>query len=105
MTVNTESQMREESGTSRGSMLVRWGAYISERFPPLGHGLLIFSFYSSNQFLAHALTSPGESMRYDLSTLIGALAILGVFLHLRIFDAFILVTSFITGIYLVLLDR
>ena len=86
MTINTENQIREESGTSRRSMPVRWQTYVAERFPPLGYAILIFSFYSSNQFLAHALTSSGEPMRYDLSTLIGALAILGVFLHLRIFD-------------------
>ncbi len=86
MTFDIEEQPRTESMARQRSLPLRWGAYLSERFPPLGHGLLIFSFYSSNQFLAHALTSPGEPMRYDLSTLIGALAILGVFLQLRIFD-------------------
>jgi 4-hydroxybenzoate polyprenyltransferase len=64
----------------------RWGAYLAERFPLLGHGLLIFSFYSSNQFLAHSLTAPGEPMQYDLSSLLGALAVMCVFLQLRIFD-------------------
>ena len=86
MTVNTEKQPSTEAMAGRGSLPARWGAYVAERFPPLGHGLLIFSFYSSNQFLAHALLAPGEPMRYDLSSLIGALAVLGVFLHLRIFD-------------------
>jgi len=60
--------------------------YLAERFPLVGYCLLIFSFYSSNQFLAHALTAPGEPMHYDFSSLLGALAVLGVFLHLRIFD-------------------
>jgi 4-hydroxybenzoate polyprenyltransferase len=64
----------------------RWGAYLAERFPPLAHGLLILSFYSSNQFLAHALSNRGAPMRYDLSTLLGYLAVVAVFLHLRIFD-------------------
>jgi 4-hydroxybenzoate polyprenyltransferase len=86
MTVNTEKQPPAGVTPRCGSLPARWGTYLAERFPPLGHGLLIFSFYSSNQFLAHALTAPGEPMRYDLSSLIGALAILGVFLHLRIFD-------------------
>src|SRR6185295_4956489 len=30
----------------------RLSAYLSERFPLLGHGLLIAAYYSSNQFLA-----------------------------------------------------
>ena len=70
----------------RMSLPERWGAYLAERFPLLGYGLLIFSFYSSNQFLAHALSAPGEPMQYDLSSLVGAVVVLGVFLHLRIFD-------------------
>lgn len=86
MTDNTEKQSWAEAMAGRGSLPARWGAYVAERFPPLGHGLLIFSFYSSNQFLAHVLTAPGEPMRYDLSSLIGALAVLGMFLQLRIFD-------------------
>ncbi len=52
----------------------------------LANGLLIFSFYSSNQFLAHALSRPGEPMRYDFSSLCGFLTILCFFLHTRIFD-------------------
>ena len=86
MTINTEQQPLQEKTTGHGSILVRWGAYFSERFPPLGYALLILSFYSSNQFLAHALTAPGKPMHYDLSSLIGSLAVFGVFLHLRIFD-------------------
>lgn len=64
----------------------RYGLYLAERFPVLGHGLLILSFYSSNQFLAHALTQPGQTMRYDSSTLMGYATIFLLFLHLRIFD-------------------
>ncbi|QEG38244.1 UbiA family prenyltransferase [Roseimaritima ulvae] len=61
-------------------------AYLRERFPLLGNCLLILSFYSSNQFLAHALCHPGEPMRYDYSTLCGCLTLLCFFLHIRIFD-------------------
>lgn len=64
----------------------RLRAYLDERFPLVGHGLLILSFYSSNQFLAHALSSPAEPMRYDLTSLCGSLTLLLIFLHLRIFD-------------------
>jgi 4-hydroxybenzoate polyprenyltransferase len=67
-------------------LVTRLRAYLGERFPLLGHGVLIFSFYSSNQFLAHALGQPAEPMRYDLSSLCGYLTLLCFFLHLRIFD-------------------
>jgi 4-hydroxybenzoate polyprenyltransferase len=84
MTTNIEQ--KSDWTIRRASLPARWLAYIAERFPVLAYGLLIFSCYSSNQFLAHVLTAPGEPMRYDLSSLVGALAVLGVFLHLRIFD-------------------
>ena len=79
------SVVTEASPTNSG-LLIRLRSYLAERFPLLGHGLLIFSFYSSNQFLAHALGQPGAPMRYDLSSLCGYLAILCFFLHLRVFD-------------------
>jgi len=75
------------SALTRASPLVmRWRAYFKERFPFLGHGVLIASFYSSNQFLAHALTQPGTPMHYDISSLLGYVTILFFFLHLRVFD-------------------
>lgn len=64
----------------------RLRAYLRERFPLLGHGLLIVSYYSSNQFLAHVLTAPGQPMRYDLGSLRGAVTLLCLFFHLRVFD-------------------
>jgi 4-hydroxybenzoate polyprenyltransferase len=64
----------------------RLAAYLAERFPLLGHGVLIAAYYSSNQFLARTLTRPGEPMRYDLSTLLGALTLFFFFFHLRVFD-------------------
>lgn len=68
------------------SLIVRLRAYLRERFPLLANALLIVSFYSSNQFLAHALSRPGQPMRYDLSSLLGCATVLCFFLHMRIFD-------------------
>jgi 4-hydroxybenzoate polyprenyltransferase len=64
----------------------RLAAYLRERFPLFGHGLLIVSYGSSNQFLARALTHPGEPMHYDASSLSGAVVLLCLFFHLRVFD-------------------
>ena len=64
----------------------RWQAYLNERFPVLAHGLLIASFYSSNQFLAHALRDPGAPMEYNLSSLLGFVVLFCLFLHLRLLD-------------------
>ena len=54
--------------------------------PPAAYSLLIVSYYSSNQFLAQALTWPGEPMRYSLASLAGGLTVLAIFFHLRLFD-------------------
>jgi 4-hydroxybenzoate polyprenyltransferase len=64
----------------------RLSAYLAERFPLLGHGVLILAYYSSNQFLARTLTDPGRPMHYDLSTVLGAVTLFCFFLHLRVFD-------------------
>jgi hypothetical protein len=61
-------------------------AYLAERFPLLGHGVLIAAYYSSNQFLARTLTEPGRPMHYDVTTVLGALTLLCFFFHLRVFD-------------------
>ena len=61
-------------------------AYLAERFPLVGHGVLICAYYSSNQFLARVLTEPGRPMRYDGSSLLGALTLFLFFFHLRVFD-------------------
>lgn len=66
--------------------VTRLRAYMGERFPLFGHVLLIISYYSSNQFLARALTSPGEPMRYTLSSALGSITLLCFFFHLRVFD-------------------
>ena len=75
-----------ESPDRSASAATRVAAYFAERFPPLAHGVLILSFYSSNQFLAHALVRPGEPMQYDVRSLLGYITLLCFFLHLRIFD-------------------
>lgn len=64
----------------------RLRAYLRERFPLFGHVLLIVSYYSSNQFLAKALTNPGAPMQYTPRSLLGALTLLFFFFHLRVFD-------------------
>ncbi|HYU33501.1 MAG TPA: UbiA family prenyltransferase [Thermoanaerobaculia bacterium] len=64
----------------------RLSAYLAERFPVLGHGVLIAAYYSSNQFLARALTEPGRPMHYDLTSLLGAVTLFCFFFHLRVFD-------------------
>jgi 4-hydroxybenzoate polyprenyltransferase len=64
----------------------RLRAYMRERFPLFGHVLLIVSYYSSNQFLAKALTMPGEPMRYTWHSVAGAMTLLCFFFHLRVFD-------------------
>ena len=65
---------------------VRLAAYLRERFPLLGHGVLILSYYSSNQFLAKTLTEPGQPMHYGSHSLLGAVTLFCVFFHLRVFD-------------------
>lgn len=86
MTADSSNLARNAALDTEDSIALRLSAYLSERFPLLANGLLILSFYSSNQFLAHALNGPGEPMRYDLSSLLGYITILCFFLHIRIFD-------------------
>lgn len=64
----------------------RLRAYLRERFPLFGHGLLIASYSSSNMFLARTLEGGAGPMRYDAGSLLGAVALLGFFFHLRVFD-------------------
>ena len=64
----------------------RLRAYLGERFPLGGNVLLIISYYSSNQFLAHTLAHPGEPMSYSLRSLAGAVMLLCMFFRLRVFD-------------------
>ncbi len=66
--------------------LRRFHLYLRERFPLLGHGILIVSYYSSNQFLARAITQPGTPMHFDWVSIAGVVALLCFFFHLRVFD-------------------
>lgn len=72
--------------TVKSPFHTRLRAYLAERFPLIQHGVLIVSYYSSNQFLAHTLTRPGEPMHYGWHSLAGAIAVFCVFFHLRVFD-------------------
>ena len=64
----------------------RLNAYLKERFPLLNHGILIVSYYSSNQFLAQVLQNPDKPVSYSFRSLLGALTLFLIFFHLRIFD-------------------
>src|SRR6266511_4201577 len=78
-----ESSMKESPPMPTTAVLTRespfarrFSAYLAERFPLLGYGVLIAAYYSSNQFLARTLTAPGRPMHYDATTLLGALSLL-----------------------------
>jgi 4-hydroxybenzoate polyprenyltransferase len=72
--------------TAASPFPLRLKAYLAERFPLLGNVVLIVSYYSSNQFLARVLINPGEPMQYTIHSLMGAIVILCMFFHLRVFD-------------------
>ncbi len=86
MTSGLDSPSITATTAQATSRFAGWSAYLHERFPLLAYSILIASFYSSNQFLAHALTSHGEPMRYDISSLLGCVTLLCLFFHLRVFD-------------------
>ena len=77
---------KTESLSSETPYLVRLSAYLKERFPLLGNVLLIISYYSANQFLAKSLVHPDTPMTYSYKSLFGALTLLCLFFHLRVFD-------------------
>ena len=55
MTGSTELQAANHVIDPPSGIVRRWSWYLGERFPVVAHGLLILSFYSSNQFLAHTV--------------------------------------------------
>lgn len=75
-----------EGLTNESAFPKRLWAFLCERFPLPSQGLLIVSYYSSNQFLAHSLDRPGEAMRYTVWSLAGAVTLLCLFFHLRVLD-------------------
>ncbi|NTV15462.1 MAG: UbiA family prenyltransferase [Desulfobulbaceae bacterium] len=72
--------------SSQSPFRQRLAAYLAERFPLINHGVLIVSYYSSNQFLAQVLTHPQSPVRYSQSTTLGAATLFCLFFHLRVFD-------------------
>lgn len=78
--------MAAEQITRDAPFYRRFYAYTQERFPLLGHGLLIVSYYSSNSLLAQVLTEPDQPLHYDRGSLMGAVVLLCFFFHLRVFD-------------------
>ena len=72
--------------TRESPFLLRLGAYLSERFPPLGHGLIVIAYYVSNHSVASVLTDPAGDVRFGVGALMGAATIFLFFFHLRVFD-------------------
>ncbi len=60
--------------------------YLGQRFPLLRHGILIFSYFSANQFLAQAVTRGEGPMVYDARSILNFFMLLCLFFHLRVFD-------------------
>ena len=81
-----KSPAQKHELTTESSLTARLGAYLNERFPLISHGILIISYYSSNQFLAEILTKPDEKLKYTIGSLLGAITLFCMFLHLRVFD-------------------
>ncbi len=61
--------------TLQSPFVARMRAYLKQRFPLIGHGILIVSYYSSNQFLAEVLTRPDEKLVYNVGSLLGAITL------------------------------
>ncbi len=87
------SKLQKQSGkpvsgtlTAAAPFPLKLMAYLAERFPLWGNAVLIVSYYSSNQFLARVLIDPGEPMQYTIHSLMGAIVLLCMFFHLRVFD-------------------
>jgi 4-hydroxybenzoate polyprenyltransferase len=62
----------------------KWGGFIRERFPLSNHILLIIFYCSANAVVAYASVNTRPVLSMD--GILGAVMILCVFLHLRIFD-------------------
>lgn len=60
--------------------------YLGQRFPLFRHGILIFSYFSANQFLAQAVTRGDAPMVYDGASVLNFLLLFCLFFHLRVFD-------------------
>ncbi len=60
--------------------------YLGQRFPLLRHGILIFSYFSANQFLAQAVTCGDRPMVYNAVSWLNFFMLFCLFFHLRVFD-------------------
>ena len=72
--------------TATSPFSARLRAYLNQRFPLIGHGILIISYYSSNQFLSEVLTHPNDRLKYTIGSAMGAITLFCMFFHLRVFD-------------------
>jgi 4-hydroxybenzoate polyprenyltransferase len=73
--------MNDETSLSQTG---RWCRFIGERFSPVKHLPLIACFYGAN--LLAAIRSTGSRLPTPGTMLMGAVAVLLIFFHLRIFD-------------------
>jgi len=78
--------MSASAVTRSSPFAARLGAYLGERFPPLGHGLIVIAYYASNHSVASALATPSEPVTLGLNALAGAVTVFLFFFHLRMFD-------------------
>ncbi|MCC5847789.1 MAG: UbiA family prenyltransferase [Verrucomicrobia bacterium] len=60
--------------------------YLRQRFPLAQHGILIFSYFSANQFLAQTVTAGDGPMVYNATSWLNFFMLLCLFFHLRVFD-------------------
>ncbi len=66
--------------------IIRFKAYLDERFPLSSHLSMVVIYFLANQFLAQVLGAPGEPLRIGWFTPVGMLFLLCSFFHLRVFD-------------------
>jgi len=64
----------------------RLAAYLRERFPVVGHGLLVLSYYAAAHAVAAATVRAGAPMELGARHLAGVVVLFLFFFHLRVFD-------------------
>ncbi len=65
---------------------LRLGAYLKERFPVAGHGIMVVSYYAASHALARALVEPEAPIVVSPRLLAGVVTLFLFFFHLRVFD-------------------
>ena len=76
-----ERQLTIESPSAR-----RLAAYLRERFPVAGHGLLVLSYYAAAHAVARATVNAGTPVTCGPRHLAGVATLFLFFFHLRVFD-------------------